>query len=181
MYYMPSIKPVVRDPAANFAPATSVSRQSGARETALVPFDRSAAARCALDYAVDWARTRGGRIHLVNVQSAPRDEAVLHQFARAQGDRILAAAKAHLDEEKIDHSSEVRFGHVASAIADCAARIRCSLIVIGARSRPALARFFSASVSSELVRLSPVEVAVVTHRISSSVHAPWSKWRRRYA
>jgi nucleotide-binding universal stress UspA family protein len=181
MYYMPSIKPVVRDPAMNFAPGTSVSRQSRARETALVPFDRSAAARCALDYAVNWARARGGRIHLVNVQPVPRDEAVFHESARAQGDRILAAAKAHLDDEKIEHSSEVRFGHVASVIADCAARMRCSLIVIGARSRPALARFFSASVSSEVVRLSPVEVAVVTHRISSSVHAPWSKWRRRHA
>jgi len=178
MYYMPSIKPVVRDPAANFAPATSVSRQSRARETALVAFDRSAAARCALDYAVHWARARGGKIHLVNVQSAPRDEAVFHESCRVQGDRILAAAKAHLVEEDVEHSSEVGFGHVASAIADCATRIRCSRIVIGARSRPALARFFSASVSSEVVRLSPVEVAVVTHTISSSVHAPWSKWRR---
>jgi len=181
MYYMPSIKPVVRDPAANFAPQASASLRSPTRQTALVPFDRSAAARCALDYAVNWAKTRGGRIHLVNVQPMPRDEAVFYDSARAEGDRILAAAKAQLDHENVEHTSEVRFGHVASVIADCAARMRCALIVIGARSRPALARFFSASVSSEVVRLSPVEVAVVTHRISSSVHAPWSKWRRRNA
>jgi nucleotide-binding universal stress UspA family protein len=181
MYYMPSIKPVVRDPAPTLAPDTSASPQSLARQTALVPFDRSAAARCALDYAVNWAKARGGRIHLLNVQSRPRDEAVFYQSARAEGDRILAAAKAHLDHENIEHSCEVRFGHVASVIADSAVRARCSLIVIGARSRPAFARFFSASVSSEVVRLSPVEVAVVTHRISSSVHAPWRQWRRRNA
>jgi len=181
MYYMPFIEPFVSDPALNSALGTSASTKPLARPTALVPFDRSAAARCALDYAINWAHARGGRIHLLNVQPMPRDETVFYESARAAGDAVLAAARAHLDDEKIEHSSEVRFGHVASVIADCAAKRRCALIVIGSRSRPALARFFSASVSSEVVRLSPVEVAVVTHRISSSVHAPWNKWSTRNA
>ena len=177
MYFMPAMSPVVRD----FALETSGARQSRAQETALVAFDHSAAARCALDYAIAWARMRGGRIHLVNVQFMPRDEAVFHEACREAGDRALDGARARLEEENIAHSSEVCFGPVASAIVDCATRTGCRLIVIGARSRSAWKRFFSASVSSEVVRLSPVEVAVVTHRVSSLVHAPWNASRRRNA
>lgn len=181
MYFLAPAGPAVRDPAANFALETSGAPQPRAQKTALVPFDRSAAARCALDYAINWAKAQGSRIHLVNVQSTPRDEAVFFESALKEGERILDAARARLDEEGIGHSSEVSFGPVATAIVDCAARTRCSLIVIGATSRSALGRFFSASVSSEVVRLSPVEVAVVTHTISSAVYAPWSGLRRRYA
>ena len=181
MYFRAPISPAARDWAANSALETSGTSHARAQETALVPFDRSAAARCALDYAVHRAKAHGLRIHLVNVQCTPRDEDVFYEACRAKGDRILAAARDHLDEEGIAHSCEVCFGPVARTIVDCAARARCSLIVMGTRSRSALARFFSAPVSGEVVRLSPVEVAVVTHRISSSVHAPWSAIRRRNA
>jgi len=149
-----------------------------ARKTLMLAFDRSAAARCALDYAIARAKAEDFRIHLVNVQFTPRDEAVFFEAGLEDGHRVLDVARRHLDEEGIGHSSEVCFGPVAEAIVDCARRARCSLIVIGARSRNALARFFSASVSSEVVRLSPVEVAVVKHTIASSIHAPWGLLRR---
>jgi nucleotide-binding universal stress UspA family protein len=181
MYFMPGISPIVRDPSPIPALERSAARQARAPETALVAFDRSAAARCALDYAIAWARTRRGRIHLVNVQSMPRDEAVFHESSLEAGERILAGARAHLDEANVAHSSEVCFGPVASAIVECAVRTGCRPIMIGARSRAAWRSFFSASVSSEVVRLSPVEVAVVTHRVTSLVHAPWSASRRRNA
>ncbi|MEO5694747.1 MAG: universal stress protein [Usitatibacter sp.] len=181
MYFLEPARPVARDSAPNFALEISGAPHTRAQKTVLVPFDRSAAARCALDFAIGRAQSEGLRIHLVNVQSTPRDEAVFYESGREEGKRILDAATVRLHEENIGHSSEVCFGPVASAIIDCATRTRCSLIVIGARTRSALARFFSASVSSEVVRLSPVEVAVVTHTISSSVYAPWSGLRRRYA
>jgi nucleotide-binding universal stress UspA family protein len=182
MYYFPApISLDARDRAANSALETSGTSHVRAQENVLVPFDGSAAARCALDYAIDRAKAHASRIHLVNVQCTPRDEDVFYEACRAKGDSILVAARHHLDEEGIGHTSEVCFGPVAKAIVECAARTRCSLIVMGARSRSALERFFSAPVSGEVVRLSAIEVAVITHRISSSVHAPWSAIRRRNA
>lgn len=131
-----------------FGSATHDTQQSASRSTrarsgslgvrplttVLVPFDRSVAARCALDYAVDLAKHEGSRIHLLNVQSTPRDEAVFYEVHRQMGEHILDAARAQLEEVGVACMTEVRFGPVAEAIVDCASKARCARIVIGERT-----------------------------------------------
>lgn len=82
------------------------------------------------------------------------------------------AATAQLDVHGIRHTTEVAFGDIAESIVRSAAMERCDLIVIGARNRLAIANLFSASVSSQVVRLARVPVTVIKQKVVATTHSP---------
>jgi nucleotide-binding universal stress UspA family protein len=130
----------------------------------LVAFDGSSAARCALEFAVGQASECAIAIHVVNVQPLRS-----HQHV---AEKMLEAATVQLDMHGIRHTTEVAFGDIAESIVRSAAMERCDLIVIGARNRLAIANFFSASVSSQVVRLAHVPVTVIKQKVVATTHSP---------
>jgi nucleotide-binding universal stress UspA family protein len=139
----------------------------------LVAFNGTPAARCALEYAMERARDEGAAIHVVTVQPAISD--------KDAGERILDAARVQLELNDIRHTSELAFGAVAESIVRSAAMEDCALIVVGKRERLAIASFFSASVSDQVVRLARVPVTVVKQTVTATTHSPTrsstSAWR----
>jgi nucleotide-binding universal stress UspA family protein len=100
-----------------------------------------------------------------------------------KGEGILEAAVAQLDHRRVNYTTEVAFGNVAETIARSAAVDGCDLIVIGARDRPAIANFFSRSISSQVVGLSEVPVTVIKQKVVATTHSPqrispagWRAW-----
>jgi nucleotide-binding universal stress UspA family protein len=144
---------------------------AGSRENAkpptgkvLVPFDGSPAARCALAFAIERAREQESAIHVVNVQADLN--------GKEAGERILAAARVQLDFGDVRHTTELAFGFAAQSIVRSAVMERCDLIVMGTRDRLAIAQFFSASVSSQVIRLAQVPVTVVKQKIIATTYSP---------
>jgi nucleotide-binding universal stress UspA family protein len=149
----------------------------------LVAFDGSPAARCALEYAMEQARDSAAAIHVVNVNTAVVEDAVAYRSHKQAREDLLKTATTQLDFHRIRHTTEVAFGAVAESLVQSAAANRCGTIVIGTRDRLAIANFFSASVSAQVVRLSPVPVTVVKQKVIATTHLPrnvWSAaWRAR--
>jgi nucleotide-binding universal stress UspA family protein len=138
----------------------------------LVAFDGSPAARCALEYAIEQAHESASAIHVVNVQIALDDDAFICRSHKQAGERILKAATAQLDLHGIRYTTDVAFGAAAESIVRSAAMQRCDLIVVGTRDRLAIASFFSASVSSQVVRLAQVPVTVIKQKVVATTHSP---------
>jgi nucleotide-binding universal stress UspA family protein len=130
----------------------------------LVPYNGTPVSRCGLEYAMERAREENCAIHVVTVRPEVSD--------KDAGERILAAARAQLELNDIRHTSELAFGSVAHAIVRSATMEDCSRIVIGARDRLAIANFFSASVSDQVVRLARVPVTVVKQKVVATTHSP---------
>jgi nucleotide-binding universal stress UspA family protein len=155
--------------------ARAVAAKRGAaslERRVLVAFDGSPAARCALEYAIEQARDCACAVHVVNVQTALIDDAVFYRSHEQVGADILRAATSELDLHGIRHTTEVAFGAVAESIVRSGAMGRCDAIVIGSRDRLAIASFFSASVSSQVVRLAQVPVTVIKQKVVATIHSP---------
>ena len=138
----------------------------------LVAFDDSPEARCALDFAIERARETGAGLHVVNVQVALIDNAVMYRSYKGAGEEVLAHAMARLDRTGVRYSTEVAFGSVPESIVRSAKMARCDMILIGLRERLAIANFFSASVSARVMRLAHVPVTVVKQKVVATTHAP---------
>ena len=119
----------------------------------LLAFDGSAEARAALEYAGQRAQDTGATLHVLNVQEAFPDDEIIYRTQKMKGERILGTAVAQLDYRGVRYTTEVAFGNVAETIARAAATEGCDLIVIGARDRPAIASFFSRSISRQVVNV----------------------------
>ena len=153
------------------------------RRKLLVAFDGSPQSRCALDYAIEQARTGVAMIHAVNVQEAPIDDVIAYRTHKQAGEKVLQGAIAQLEANGIVHSADVAFGAVAECIVRSASVERCDHVVLGTRDRLAIASFFSPSVSSQVVRLSTVPVTVIKQRVIATTHSPRrtasAQWRPR--
>jgi len=168
----------------NKALSATARRNAAAPERKLlVAFDGSPAARCALEYAIEEAGDGKAAIHMVYVQTAVIEDAVLYGSHRQAGADLLKTMTAQLDFHGIRHTTDVVFGPVAESIVRSAAVERCDAIVIGTRDRLAIANFFSASVSSQVVRLADVPVTVIKHKVIATTHSPRNvssaAWRSR--
>ena len=169
MYYH-----ALADPPVDAKPGVRAAQRAAQlqRRKLLVAFDGSPQSRCALDYAIEQARTGGAMIHALNVQEAPIDDAIAYRRHKQAGERLLQGAIAQLEANGIAHSVDVAFGAVAESIVRSAAMERCDHIVVGTRDRLAIASFFSPSVSSQVARLSTVPVTVIKHKVIATTHSP---------
>ena len=161
-----------RQPRAMAASASRANAQAQAQKI-LVPYDGSPSARCALEYAIQRSQHQESSLHVLNVQA---------DFAgKEAGERILAAARLQLQLGDVRQTTELAFGLAAQCIVRSAAMERCDLIVMGARDRPVIANFFSASVSSQVIRLARMPVTVVKQKVVATTFSPRrfpaGKWR----
>jgi nucleotide-binding universal stress UspA family protein len=169
MYYHPDTAPAV-----DVRPYVLAGKRNAPaqRSKLLVAYDGSSDSRGALDYAIGRARADAAAIHLVNVQEAPIDDVLVYRLHKQAGEKVLKAAVAQLDASDIASTADVAFGTVAESIVRSAALAGCDHIVVGARDRPAVASFFSPSVSSQVVRLSIVPVTVIKQKLVATTHSP---------
>ena len=134
----------------------------------LLAYDGSPASVHALHYVVENLRDTAAKVVMVNVQPPLIHEPELMDLGpalaradRAEGERILAPARAVLKEAGIGHTAEVAFGEPAAAVARLAQVRGCRLVVAGASHRRPMGGFLRASMVSRLIAASPVPVTIV--------------------
>jgi len=138
--------------------------------TMLVAVDGSEHAENAVKHALDMARRiADARIVLVNVQPPAMSgevsnlltaEEVVQQHVAA-GERVLAPARALLAAAGANHATEVAIGRPAEAIVECAAKLGCDLIVMGASSHGRVHSLVLGSVASKVAHIAEVPVTLV--------------------
>ena len=148
----------------------------------LVPYDGSPASVHALRYVAENFRDTAVEVVLINIQPPLIHEPELMGLGpalarddRKEGERILAPARAILEEAGISHTAEVGFGEPAEAVARMAQARGSRHIVAGASHRRSIAHFFRPSMASRLLALSPVPVIIVREP------APVADGKRRFA
>jgi nucleotide-binding universal stress UspA family protein len=152
----------------------------------LIPVDGSPASIHAVEYAIRHAN-EGVRVHLMNVQPpilsgevhyAMSVNAVLEARCAA-GENALTVAKALLDANHIEYTTEIVFGSPARAIVRCAVNQKCTKIVMATKGRSLLGNLISRSVSNRVVRFAHVPVTLIKER--STVRKRNLRYRRQGA
>lgn len=143
------------------------------RFTIVVGFDGSAPARSALDWAIDEARLRHGRLRLVTAWSKPPmawypavlETAAGEIAAEDSPETIAATLQAEAQRTAAEQGLEadvqlVRADSPASAILDAAGD--ADLVVVGGRGHGGFPGLRLGSVSTQVVNHAPCPVLVVT-------------------
>ncbi|HXX57931.1 MAG TPA: universal stress protein [Thermodesulfovibrionales bacterium] len=138
----------------------------------LVPVDGSRYSREALKVAIEFAKTRGAEICLLNVvpdftdidleiSAGERDRVA--QRLESRGESIVQEARRMLEAEKIsaDCRSNMVATSITDAIIDVAEKEKMDLIIIGSRGLSKSSRFKLGSVASKVVTYAPCSVYVV--------------------
>jgi len=138
----------------------------------LVPVDGSKYSEEALKIAVDYAKTKGANIYLINIApfiegidleiSASDREKLNETFAR-RADYIVQQACGILAGEDVIATCRhvVAASSVPDAIIDFAEKENIDLIIIGSKGLGKSSRFKIGSVASKVVKHSPCSVYVV--------------------
>ena len=138
----------------------------------LVPVDGSKHSEEALKIAIDYAKTKGANICLINVVpyiegidleiSASEREKMNETFAK-HADYILQQACGVLTAEDVISTCRqvVASASIPDAIVDFAEKEKVNLIIIGSRGLGKSSRFKMGSVASKVVKHSPCSVYVV--------------------
>ncbi|MES2227167.1 MAG: universal stress protein [Pseudomonadota bacterium] len=82
-------------------------------------------------------------------------------YLRELSEKELQPARKLLDAAGIKHDMEVRTGHVAQEIVDCARSGKFDLIVLGAKGRGAIADLLLGSVAQRVLATAQVPVLLV--------------------
>lgn len=82
-------------------------------------------------------------------------------YLRELSEKELQPARKLLDAAAIKHDMEVRTGHVAQEIVDCARSGKFDLIVLGAKGRGAIADLLLGSVAQRVLATAQVPVLLV--------------------
>jgi nucleotide-binding universal stress UspA family protein len=136
----------------------------------LLPFDGSPASRRALEYVATIEQGHDSHVHLLNVQGPTIDDSVYLGPLLKEGEQVLRVASRHLEAKAISHTCQVAVGFPSETIVLHARDERCTAIVMGVRS--AIARLFSGSVSSQVVRLAGIPVTLVKATGEAIVRTP---------
>jgi nucleotide-binding universal stress UspA family protein len=137
----------------------------------LLPFDGSASALRALNYAVRLAKDNAPvSIHLVHAHEEPliygeiavyvsREQ--MAELQRAHSEDVLAPAAALLKQAGVSYTKEVLTGPVAESIAKRAEETGCDSIVMGTSGLSAIENLLMGSVATKVVHLATVPVTLV--------------------
>jgi nucleotide-binding universal stress UspA family protein len=146
----------------------------------LVPIDGSATSACALDEAIELAKSLNSRLrllhvvneHVLDVTSGGGTYASgLIEFLREQGEKIVGDAMALVRRQGVDAETVVLEsigGLAADSIVEQAKQWPAQLIVMGTHGRRGLLRLALGSDSESVVRDAPVPVLLV-HRVANRV------------
>ena len=134
----------------------------------LVPYDGSAYAKRALDYAVDQAQSTGAELHILNVQSPlPGDVATfvgrgnIKQYHHDEGDKVLAPAKRKVEAAGLPMHCHIGVGQPGPVIADFTDQLKCSQVVMGTRGHSSALGLLLGSVATHVVGHVRVPVTLV--------------------
>lgn len=82
-------------------------------------------------------------------------------YLRELSDKELKPARKVLDLAGVKHDAEIRTGHVAQEIVDCAAAGKFDMIVLGAKGRSAIADLLVGSVAQRVMAIAKQPVVLV--------------------
>lgn len=83
------------------------------------------------------------------------------EYLREFSDKELKPARKILDVAEVKHDAEIRTGHVAQEIVNCASHGKFDLIVLGAKGRGALADLLIGSVAQRVLAMAKQPVTLV--------------------
>ena len=141
-----------------------------AKETILVPLNRSSESEAALPYAVTIAKALGASVHLVSVIEAGTDypfvtddrhrSAIVERSRRSAGS-YLADKAAILKTEGLEASTALAVGNAAEAILLDAEQTGASMIIMATHSRGGLERWVLGSVADKVMRMARIPTMLV--------------------
>jgi nucleotide-binding universal stress UspA family protein len=138
--------------------------------TILVPFDGSESAMRALHLAVERAREKPHRVHLVTVHPPLRVYGEIQVYVgdkkaaemAAQHNReILEPAEQLLRSSGVAFASSAMEGDAAEKIVECAKAVGAGEIVMGSRGLGRIAGLVLGSVTTKVVHLTQIPVTLV--------------------
>lgn len=138
----------------------------------LVATDGSKPALRALKYASNLVRQLSSTSSSITLISVHDDAGLRHAMAfvgreavadylRELSEKELRPARKLLDAAGIKHDMEVRTGHVAQEIVQCAKVGKFDLIVLGAKGRSAIADLLLGSVSQRVLATADTPVLLI--------------------
>jgi nucleotide-binding universal stress UspA family protein len=134
----------------------------------LVPMDFKPGSERALEWAVDYVRDRGGALDVLHVvprlhQLDPffRAGSLPSQSVAAIRERAAERLAQLLRHKRVRYHLHVVEGDPATRIAEQAAALHPSIIVVGTSGRSSAARLFLGSVAEKIVHASTVPVVTV--------------------
>ena len=135
----------------------------------LVPIDGSASSLYAARHVVKaYRRNPAQEIHLLCVQrrfsrhiSQFLNRKDLESFYCEEGERKLSVVRQLFDDRDVPYVAHVEIGHKAETIVAMAKRLDCDRIVMGTARKNSLTRMIEASVTNQVLELTPVPVEVI--------------------
>lgn len=138
----------------------------------LVATDGSKPALHAVKHAVKLVQQLSATSNSITLISVHDDAGLRHakafvgrdavaDYLRELSEKELQPARKLLDAAGIKHDMEVRTGHVAQEIVDCARSGKFDLIVLGAKGRGAIADLLLGSVAQRVLATAQVPVLLV--------------------
>ncbi len=138
----------------------------------LVATDGSKPALHAVKYAAKLVRQLSSASNSITLISVHDDVGLRHaeafvgreavaDYLRELSEKELKPARKLLDATGIKHDMELRTGHVAQEIVDCAKAGKFDLIVLGAKGRGAISDLLLGSVAQRVLATAAVPVLLV--------------------
>jgi nucleotide-binding universal stress UspA family protein len=138
----------------------------------LVATDGSRNALRAVKYAAKLAhllRTGSNKITLISVHDdiglrharAFVGKAEVADYLRELSEKELKPARKLLKEDGVDYDMEIRTGHVAQEIVDCADKGKFDMIVLGSKGRSAVTDLLLGSVAQRVLAIAKQPVVMV--------------------
>ncbi|MBM3599218.1 MAG: universal stress protein [Alphaproteobacteria bacterium] len=135
----------------------------------LIPCDGSKNSLAAVKYAIELIQlTKGGRLHLLNVQpplpsvtQLGLSQTAIRTYHQEEGDTALRKARAAVDKAKIAFESHIAVGDIAEQIIGYVRSRKCTQIVMGSRGLSAIPGVLLGSVATKVLHHATVPVTVV--------------------
>jgi len=140
----------------------------------LIPVDGSESALRAVRHVSSLSDLLKGPVEvlLLNVQYPPPANELLingrpsevrqmEEPLRTMGEKLLAPARAALEQSKIANKAYVEFGDPAPTISNFAKTYHCELIAMGTRGMGSIASLLLGSVATKVIHLSDAPVMLV--------------------
>ncbi|MGE5537865.1 MAG: universal stress protein [Gemmatimonas sp.] len=141
---------------------------NAATRSMLVPYDGSANAKRALDYAIEQAQSTGADIHLLNVQTPlPGDVTTfvgrgnVKQYHQEEGEKVLAPAKRKVEDAGLPLHAHIGVGQPGPVIADFADQLKCAQVVMGTRGLGSALGLLLGSVATHVVGHVKIPVTLI--------------------
>jgi nucleotide-binding universal stress UspA family protein len=137
-------------------------------ETILVPFDGSATAKRALDYAIEFAKRTGEELHILNVQTPLSGDvsgfvggANVKQYHHDEGEKVLAPGLRQMEKAGIVFHKHIGVGQAGPVISEFAEQLKCTHVVMGTRGLGSALGLLLGSVATHVIGHVKVPVTLV--------------------